>query len=45
MLSITIKTLRGSHIMITLLYFVPFVWIVSITGMLINSMLSGYITV
>jgi len=45
MLSFTIKTLRGSHNMITLLYFVPFVWVVSITSILINSMLGGYLTV
>jgi flagellar protein FlaJ len=45
MLSFTIRTLRGSHNMITLLYFVPFVWVVSITSILINSMLGGYLTV
>jgi len=32
MLAITIKTLRGSNILVTLLYFVSFVWIVAITA-------------
>jgi archaeal flagellar protein FlaJ len=43
LLSFTIRTLRGSHRMVTLLYFVPFVWIVSITAVGISSMLGGYL--
>ena len=43
MISITIKTLRGSNNMITLLYFVPLVWVVAITGTIINSVLGGYL--
>jgi len=43
LLSVTIRTLRGSHRMVTLLYFVPFVWVVSITAVVISSMLGGYL--
>ncbi|RLF35403.1 MAG: hypothetical protein DRN08_03120 [Thermoplasmata archaeon] len=43
MMAITIKTLRGSHIMITLLYFVPFVWIVAITSAAVQIGLAGYL--
>jgi flagellar protein FlaJ len=43
MMAMTIRTLRGSHIMLTLLYFVPFVWIVSITSVAITSVLGGYL--
>lgn len=41
MLAITIRTLRGSHILITLLYFVPFVWIVAITATATGTLLGG----
>jgi flagellar protein FlaJ len=32
MMALTLRLLRGSHKMVTLLYFVPFVWIVAITS-------------
>jgi len=41
--AVTIRTLRGSHMLIILLYFVPFVWIVSITSVFIDIWLSGYL--
>jgi flagellar protein FlaJ len=41
--AITIRTLRGSHLLISLLYFVPFVWIVAITSVFIDIWLSGYL--
>ncbi len=41
MLAITIRTLRGSHILITLLYFVLFVWIVAITATATGTLLGG----
>ncbi len=41
--AVTIRILRGSHMLITLLYFVPFVWIVSITSVFIDIWLSGYL--
>ena len=41
MLAITIRTLRGSHILITLLYFVSFVWIVAITATATGILLGG----
>jgi len=43
MLSLTIRTLKGSHIMMTLLYFVPFMWIVAITSVVIDIGLGGYL--
>jgi flagellar protein FlaJ len=43
MLALTIRTLRGSHIFITLLYFVPFVWVVAITGTIISVFLGGFL--
>ncbi len=36
MLALTIRMLRGSHKLITLLYFVPFVWIVAITSFVVE---------
>jgi archaeal flagellar protein FlaJ len=43
MLALTIRTLRGSHILMTLLYFVPFVWVVSITAAFIDIGLGNYL--
>ena len=43
MLALTIRTLRGSHMFMTLLYFVPFVWLVAITGVGVNIGLGGYL--
>jgi flagellar protein FlaJ len=45
MMAITIKVLRGSHILISLLYFVPFVWTVAITAVLVDVGLGGYLAV
>ncbi len=41
MLAYTLKMLRGSHKYLTLLYFVPFVWIVSITCFIVEEGLGG----
>lgn len=41
MLALTIKVLRGSHKLITLLYFVPFVWIVAITSYVVETFFGG----
>lgn len=41
MLSLTLKTIRGSHKYVTFLYFVPFVWIVAITSAVVQLYLSG----
>lgn len=43
MLALTIRVLRGSHRLITLLYFVPFVWLVAITAVAIDMVLGGYL--
>lgn len=45
MLSLTIRTLRGSHFLVTFLYFVPFVWIVAITATIVIYSLGGYLQV
>ena len=31
MMAFTLRVLRGSHKLLTLMYFVPFVWVVAIT--------------
>jgi flagellar protein FlaJ len=36
MMAFTIRLLRGSHILVTLIYFVPFVWIVAITAIIVE---------
>ncbi|KYK22586.1 hypothetical protein AYK24_01985 [Thermoplasmatales archaeon SG8-52-4] len=36
MMALTLRVLRGSHKFVTLLYFVPFVWIVSITSYIVE---------
>jgi len=41
MLALTIKVLRGSHKYVTLLYLVPFVWIVAITSFLVQVLFGG----
>ena len=42
LMAFTIKTLRGSHFLITSLFFIPFAWIVSITSVIVENILSGY---
>jgi len=39
MLAFTIKILRDGHKFITLLYFVPFVWVVTITSYIVETFL------
>jgi membrane-associated PAP2 superfamily phosphatase len=41
MLALTIRMLRGSHILITFLYFVPFVWVVAITSFIVEFVFGG----
>ena len=36
MMAYTLRLLRGSHYLITLLYFVPFVWVVAFTGYIVE---------
>lgn len=45
MMAITIKTLRGSHMLITFLYFVPLIWIVAITSAVVDIGLGGYLNI
>jgi flagellar protein FlaJ len=44
LLAITLRTMRGSHILVTLLYFVPFVWIVAITSLIVDVFIKGILT-
>jgi archaellum biogenesis protein FlaJ (TadC family) len=41
MLALTIRMLRGSHILITLLYFIPFVWVVAVTSFIVEFVFGG----
>jgi len=43
LLSFTIRTLRGSHKLVSLFYFVPFMWIVTITAIGISIFLGQYL--
>ena len=43
LLSFTLRVLRGSHPYITFIYFIPFVWIVAITGSFLDISLGGYL--
>ena len=43
MMALTIRTLRGSHIMISFLYVVPFIWVVAVTAVGITVFLGGYL--
>jgi len=42
-MGLTIRSLRGSHHLVTLFYFVPFAWIVAITATLIDVGLRGFL--
>jgi len=44
MLSLTLKTIRGSHPYVISLFFVPFVWIVAITSFVVQSYVKGMMT-
>jgi len=41
MLALTLRMLRGSHILLTLFYFVPFVWVVTITSFVVEFVFGG----
>jgi len=40
-MSLTIRILRGSHKYVTFLYFIPFVWIVAITSLIVEVSFGG----
>ncbi len=44
MLAYTIKVIRGSHLYLTFLYFVPFVWVVAITSFVVDLYIKGMLT-
>lgn len=44
MLSLTLKTIRGSHPYIIPMFFVPFVWVVAITSVIVQLFIKGMLT-
>ncbi|HEC82252.1 MAG TPA: archaellar assembly protein FlaJ [Thermoplasmatales archaeon] len=42
-MAFTIRVLRGSHVLLTFLYFVPFVWTVAVTAVGVNLGLGSYL--
>ena len=43
LMGLTMRSLRGSHILVTFFYFVPFAWIVAITSAAVDVGLRGYL--
>jgi flagellar protein FlaJ len=43
LMGLTIRSLRGSHVLVSLCYFVPFAWIVAITSAAVDIGLRGYL--
>ena len=41
MLARTLKIMRGSHQYVTYIYFVPFVWIVAVTSVVVQVSIGG----
>jgi len=41
LLALTLRMMRGGHILVTLIYFVPFVWIISITSYIVEVSFGG----
>jgi archaeal flagellar protein FlaJ len=44
MMALTLRVLRGSHKYVTLLYFVPLVWVIAITSFVVEVGLGGMLT-
>ncbi len=43
LMGLTIRSLRGSHFLVTFFYFIPFAWIVTITSVAVDIGLRGYL--
>ena len=43
LMGLTIRSLRGSHFIVTFFYFIPFAWIVAITSIAVDIGLRGYL--
>jgi len=43
LMGLTIRSLRGSHFLVTFFYFIPFAWIVAITSIAVDIGLRGYL--
>lgn len=41
LLALTLRMMRGSHALVTLLYFVPFVWVIAITSYIVEIVFGG----
>jgi flagellar protein FlaJ len=44
MLAYTLRVLRGSHFMVTFIYFTPFVWIVAVTSYVVENVFGGMLS-
>jgi hypothetical protein len=42
-MGLTIRSMRGSHFLVTFFYFIPFAWIVAITSAAVDIGLRGYL--
>jgi flagellar protein FlaJ len=43
LMGLTIRSMRGSHILVTFFYFIPFAWIVAVTSVAVDIGLRGYL--
>jgi flagellar protein FlaJ len=43
LMALTIRSLRGSHVIVSCFYFVVFTWIVCVTAVIVNVALTGYL--
>jgi len=43
LMGLTIRSMRGSHIIVSCFYFIVFVWIVSVTAVIVDVSLRGYL--
>ena len=43
LMGLTIRSMRGSHFLVTFFYFIPFAWIVAITSAAVDIGLRGYL--
>jgi flagellar protein FlaJ len=43
LMGLTIRSMRGSHFLVTFFYFIPFAWIVAITSVAVDIGLRGYL--
>jgi len=44
LLALTLRMMRGSHVLVTLIYFVPFVWVIAITSYIVELVFGGMLS-